>query len=901
MILQNQLAKTLSLEGVWEFALGLPLEWSHIQVPGCWEAQGYSKLIEGPAFYRRTVTIPAEWAGEHIFIDFTAVSYACAVRCNGTVVGEQRGLWTPFSFEITPFVYPGVENLVEVEVYKPGARYPMRSALAGFLPDVATTFGGIWQSASLRALSAGWQDVLVDPDPATGSVRVQGRLTEMGQAIGPGTLRIGVYSAERRVAFQEILLASENGQESILFDASLTVPQPELWSPEAPALYRLHLELSQANSPVAALTRRFGFRQIQTSGGLLVLNEQPVLMRGVLSWGWQPDRIAPAYTPEQAREEIRRVKALGFNLIKLCLFVPNQTYFDIADEEGVFLWEELPLWLPEVTPDLRTRAPLEYAAITRLVRDHPSVVLYSLGCELNRSVDAGLLQQLNDAVRGSMAGGLACDNSGSGESYGGLDFDFSDFTDYHPYYDLQYFEPLLDNWRRDWLPSRPWIFGEFSDSDGYRDMAELKATHRGQKPWWLTPDNPVSTWRSEALAGIEIEERLAKANLPQPESELVRIAAEQSLTARKYTLEALRRRGNLGGYVVTGLCDTPISTSGVFDDFDRPKSPSADWEMFNADTILCLDTGRRRRWINGGDRPDRLDVHNHWAGSEAVWHVVLNTFMTLDESAGQVLWKLRGPQAELLATGQGPMERRAQPGIPAGIATISCPLPVPDTACELRLEVSLEGPGLRVSNAWPIWVYPRVQWPADLGLFDPGCALDGLGALVGQACRLTCASDWTAPLVVATAWSEQLEAYLRTGGRVLLLQQGDTPLPARRGPFWREGLKLFEEHPLWQVFPHRGFAGMQFFGVASDVMLDLSRLSDFCPEIDAVRPILRRLDEREFHLTEYLFEAGLGRGRLLACSLRIQGGAGAQPSGLEHNVAGAFLLRKMIDYLLDPL
>ncbi len=253
----------------------------------------------------------------------------------------------------------------------------------------------------------------------------------------------------------------------------------------------------------------------------------------MLSWGWQPDLIAPAYTTEDARSEIRRVKALGFNLIKLCLFIPNQIYFDVADEEGIFLWEELPLWLPEVTPDLRQQAPDEYASITRLTRQHPSVVIYSLGCELNQGVDASLLGELNQAVRPQVAGCLVCDNSGSGESYGGLDFDFADFTDYHPYFDLHYFEPLLDNWRRDWQPTRPWIFGEFSDLDGFRDLNELVTANGGRKPWWLTADNPVTIWRPEAKAMVEMEERLAQANPSQCVAGLVQIAASQSLMSRK--------------------------------------------------------------------------------------------------------------------------------------------------------------------------------------------------------------------------------------------------------------------------------------------------------------------------------------------------------------------------------
>jgi len=902
-MLENQLAKTLSLEGAWDFALGSPPHWGQIQVPGCWEAQGYSKFVDGPAFYRRRVLIPASWADEHIFIEFDAVSYAGVVRCNGVRVGDFRGLWAPFACEITSAVRPGEEALIELEVYKPGQRYPMRSSLAGFLPDVATSFGGIWQPVRLLALAYGLEDVLVEPNPVSGQVRVRCHTQKSGEwapalagAHAPAfwVWEASIYAGELQVAGER--MAREDGGA---LDMRLTVPQPVEWSLDCPAMYELRLRLIQSDQPVAQVSRRFGFRRLEVQGGLLRFNGQPVLLRGVLSWGWQPDRIAPAYTPERVRDEIRRVKALGFNLIKLCLFVPDQTYFDIADEEGIFLWEELPLWLPEVTPELRAQAPLEYAAITRRTCRHPSVVLYSLGCELSQSVDSELLAALNGAVRGLLADVLVCDNSGSGESYGGLDFDFSDFTDYHPYYDLHYFELLLDNWRRDWLKVRPWIFGEFSDSDGFRDLDELAAANDGRKPWWLTDDNPVTTWRPEAHAMVEAEERLAAASPGLPAADLVHIAAAQSLVSRKYTLEALRRRQGMGGYVVTGLRDTPIATSGVFDDFDRAKWPAESVLAFNDDAILCLDSDRRRRWRNGGDRPDRLDVYNHWAGTQAHWHIILSTFgVTLEQSA-MLTWRLCSPDGETLESGQMSIERRVAAGAPAEIGAITCPLPQVHRACELRLEAALSGIELNLANTWPVWVYPQVRWPVGLGIYDPSFALDELEELLRPALRLEQGGTWEAPLVVATAWSERLESYLRQGGRVLLLQQGDGPLPARRGPFWRENLKLFTAHPLWQVFPQQGYTNLQFFGLASDVMLDTARLPQALVGVTDIRPLMRRMDSREFYMQDYLLEAKVGQGTLLACTLKVQGGAGAQPSGWQHNVAGAYLLWAMVEYLLS--
>lgn len=902
-MLDNQLSKILSLDGAWEFSLGsqmqgVPGDWGTIQVPGCWEAQGYSKVTDGPAHYRRSIFIPKDWNGERIFIEFDAVSYACQVRVNGAGVGEHRGLWTHFGFDITTFIRPGQENLIELEVYKPGELYPVRSCLAGFIPDVATTFGGIWQAARLRALSVGLQDVQVDPDPISGRVRIRCQAVSPGRELGEGVWEISITVGGVPAATQHLPL-SANGS----LDTTLTVTNRIQWSPDSPALYKVRLQLIQGKKTAARITQRFGFCRIETNAGLVTVNGQPALLRGVLSWGWQPDRIAPAYSAEQARAEIQRVKALGFNLIKLCLFVPNQTYFDIADEEGIFLWEELPLWLPEVTSDLRSRAPEEYAAITRLARHHPAIVLYSLGCELSQSVDTDLLGKLNAAVRANLTNGLVCDNSGSGESYGGLDFDFSDFTDYHPYYDLHYFEPLLDNWRRDWLPARPWIFGEFNDSDGYRSTGELSAANSGKLPWWLTADNPVTTWRPEARAAVEAEERLALADIGLRDDELVRIAADQSLVVHKYTLETLRKRASMGGYVITGLRDTPIATSGVFDDFDRPKWPAEDVCAFNAEVILCLDTGRRRRWMNGGDRPDRMDVYNHWAGSQARWNIILSAFGPSLEAGGRVEWCLSDLAGTPLQSGEVSVTRPVASGTPVEVAAITCPLPQVEKAAELRLEANLTAGRVQTRNNWPVWVYPPVQWPAGIeippgiGVYDPADSLADLAGLIHKPTRLSPGWNWRVPLVVATAWCESLEDHLRCGGNVLLLQQGESPLPTRRSPFWRENLKLFRDHPVWEVFPHQGYTSMQFFSLASDVVFDTSRLPNHIPWFSGLRPIMRRLDARDFNMADYLLEVNVGKGTLLACSLRLQGGNGAQSSSPPRNVAGTFLFWVLVSYL----
>ncbi len=923
-MLKNELAETYSLDGTWDFSLGENAPWGTIQVPGCWEAQGFDMLSDGPATYRKDFTIPGSWRGRQVQLEFDAASYACTVFLNGIQVGEHHGLWTPFACEVTSAARFAESNRLEVIVYKPGsygdshARYPMRSSLAGFIPDIATTFGGLWQSVRLRALNAGLENMRVVPSyfGETLHIQCQGRLFPYQNPPQPSqpAWTVEVSLGDQIVCTHSQLIEGQAGPPATIppLDVTLPVPEVQAWSPSTPVLYTVRISLLDQEQPLASASLKTGFRQLSADGSQLLLNGKPFMVRGILSWGWEPERIAPSYTPEQAWAEIRRVRALGFNLVKLCLLVPSPAYFEVADEEGMLLWEELPMWLPEVNDDLRQQAPIEYREIANLLQHHPSVALYSLGCELSQSVDSSLLSNLDQAVRSQVSDVLVCDNSGSGESYGGLDFDFADYTDYHPYYDIHYFEPLLDNWRRDWQKARPWIFGEFCDSDTFRHPQTIIDAHGGQRPWWLTAQNPVTAWRGESKAMLAAQERLARANLPFSVQELQRISYAQSQITRKYTLESLRKRRGIGGYVVTGLRDTPISTSGIWDDFAMPKWSAEEFLQVNGETVLSLEIGRRRQWRFGGDRPDRLDTHNFWSGDQAAWYITAHTTADGGCAITNLLWQLVDELGMVLAAGTIRGQRSIPAGQPTDLGAINCRLPeVRGSARSLHLQVTLETGGQEIQNRWPVWVYAPLEAPArEVGIYDPMRLLDEAATnqshpgfqspsdWLGSARRVEPGQFSETSLLLLAGWHPQVLDYLKAGGRALYLQQGNGPLPVKRCPFWREAVKLFYPHPTWQCFPHQGFTDMQFFGIASDCAIQTDQLEAALPGISEIQPVLRRLDAREFLVSDYILEARIGKGRLLICTLRLQGGAGYQPFGWQRNVAGAALLRAMMGSLL---
>lgn len=878
----NELTPVLPLDGEWAFTLGEAR--GSIQVPGAWEAQGYSHQLEGPAVYQRRVSIPQNWAGGCIQLQFDAVSYHVEVEVNGVTVSEHIGLWTPFAIDVTSAVRPGQENDLRLTIYKPGERFPMRESLAGFLPDVCIPFGGVWQPARLAFFpTAAVSNLRLTSDPHSGAVMVQ---AATHQADGlKAVVRILTPDGHEAASWQ-----AQVSEAAI--EAGLSVDPVQLWHPAHPALYTAELTLRDATGTlVTRVQKQFGFRSLSRDGDQLMLNNQPYGLRGVLNWGWYPEILCPAPDAETIRDEFRRVREYGYNMVKLCLYVPSPLYFEIADEEGMLLWLELPLWLPKVSERLRQQAPVEYADILAAVNHHPSIVIYSLGCELGSSVDDVLLGQLNDILRTSTQDVLACDNSGSGEAYGGLAFDFADFNDYHFYCDLHNFNPLMDHFRRDWRPARPWIFGEFCDADDYRDLGEVAAANHGELHWWLLEQNPIHA--ISVLAYSQQSIRMPKLSIPFDGQALQRLSRQQSFVIRKSILEKVRARASMGGYIVTSIRETPLATSSMFDDFGRGKYDPQAFREFNSDAVLVLEQGRARVWKYGGDRPAPIDRNNHETGAVMDFRVVLSQSAGGD-TGGALRWRLQDDAQQVLASGRTLVNAAPASHIPHQIANLQITAPETTVAREYKLVVELDG---GIHNQWPLWVYPAVNtWPDSIAIYDPAGRLQDLDDLVQSAARVTDPTNAAGKVLITSVFTAAVATFVEQGGRAILLQAGDGGLPAKPCPFWREAIKLLYDHPVLKQFPQQGFADMQFYHLATDSALDTAYLESWAG-VEHIQPIIRRLDARQFTLLDYLTEIHVGAGRLMATTLRFGSGTGDQVNGLKANIAARHLLYLMLQHV----
>jgi hypothetical protein len=870
----------LSLNGEWQIQIGE--HQGTVNVPGVWETQGYPRDIN-QAVYTRQFSIPDDWHGQHVMLRFGAVSYHVTVLVNGHEIGAHAGLWTSFTFDVSDALLYGKENNIELRIIKPSNilddDYDYRHVLVGFIPYVSTTFGGPWQDIELITHPGpAWDNLQVLPDWHTGKVNIQANTQfETGNTL----TEILIFNATG----QQIAETSLRITPGTPLDITIPITDPQSWSPESPYRYQAMLRMLHDDEIIAQETRKFGFRALHTHEEQLYLNDKPYLLRGILHWGWDPDTLAPMPTDEFVRAEFQRIRELGFNLVKLCLFVPTDNVFRIADEEGMLLWLELPMWWQLMNPHLREQAPLEYADIMAQVQHHPSIVMVSTGCELEAHMaDTTLLSELDNIIRTRTSNCLVCDNSGSGEAYAGINIDLADFYDYHFYCDLHQFVPLLDHFRRDWRTSRPWIFGEYCAYDDIRNPEKLD-DENGQ-PWWrklLGTDGGIHRW-----AYRDQEKLIDALDLPFTTEDLLNIARKQSWTIRKNILEKTRTRRHIGGYVITGLRDTPISTSGLFDDFNRPKYDPEAFCTVNNDNVLLLEQGRRRVWKNG-DQPAPLDIYNYVGGEQANLYIVASHLAEVSQC--QLNWQLVDPDGNCHAKGSVPVDTLVGNGNPHIAAQIEWIFPTVKSGQIWILQATL---GDYATNSWSLYVHPEANnWKNNLTIYDPADVLN-LDDILPQ-------HSFDAPnedhILLTTAWTADVQHYVSTGGKAILMQSGSSGLPAIATGFWQEAAHLLYPHPIWDNFPYDGYVAENFYHLATEYAFDTNALSEILLPQTTINPVMRRLHTRLFTASDYVLDIELGKGRLLATTLRLHGGLGDQVRGLQSNIAGQSLLDACVSAL----
>lgn len=592
--------------------------------------------------------------------------------------------------------------------------------------------------------------------------------------------------------------------------------------------------------------------RVSVEGGRILVDSRPFFMRGVLHWGWYPEVGSPNPDEATIRDEVRKLARLGFNCIKFCLWLPPHDYLRILDEAGLFAWIELPLWDPAPIERAQQAIFDELQRIVRQYRRHSNVVAWTAGCELGATVDADARRGLYRMIAELTGCPLVRDSSGGAEMYGGDLREFADFEDFHPYFELPELQFLLDQFHRSARPPRPILLGETADCDVHRDLSALRRT----MPFWASTDPSIndqgSRWQHDLPPAVESSKFSSDEDAS---GRLLASSESKAAFVRKHSVEAFRAHGDLAGYVLTGIRDTPVSTSGIFRDDGSSRVELEEARTWNGDNCLFMIPVRRPSWVNGGNRAGYRDPFCHFAGD--LFIRIGAAF--LGATTSSLEWRLSHAKGDIVSEGA-----ESPAAVLAARPSEVAQLRIADVPCgDYTLRCSFQN----ASNEWPITVLPRARQDSlkGWGCVDPEGRFGDLkldGSVHWLAGRMTAS--------VEQAWQE--------GANVLFFAKDEFTIPS---PFWREagyefdGIDPLPWHRYWSITPDRAF------------------------ERDLPWPncktLMNRVDLRNYRENPVIVRAKSCRGgTLVATTLRPEGGVGTCSPGVTQNPSGLELILELI-------
>ena len=395
-------ARYLSMEGTWKFCFvkdhqNAPKDfytlkyddskWVDFPVPGLFEINGYgdktyknmgyawcTTFENNPPYigetnnytgsYRRTFDLPADWKGQEVFFHVGSATSNLFLWVNGRYVGYSEDAKVAAEFNITKYLKPG-RNLIAMQV--------MRWCDGSYLEDQDFwRFTGIAREVYLYA---------------TPKVHIQDITIGQDYADGKGLLDVDVKVAGGKADVEATLYDADGNK--VTEGLKATVENVKPWTAETPYLYMLELQLKQGNKVLEVVRKQVGFRHIEISGGQLLVNGQPILIKGADRHELDPDG-GYVVSVERMIQDIRIMKQLNINAVRTCHYPDDPRWYDLCDEYGIYLTAESNLESHGMGYKEKTLAKNEAFAKMHIERqegnvitykNHPSIIVWSLGNE----------------------------------------------------------------------------------------------------------------------------------------------------------------------------------------------------------------------------------------------------------------------------------------------------------------------------------------------------------------------------------------------------------------------------------------------------------------------------------------------------------------------------------------
>jgi beta-galactosidase len=380
--------------------------WDDITVPSSWQMEGYGyKLYRNQTLefspydppnvpldfnptgsYIRTFEIPSDWDGRKVFLHFEGVKTAFWVWINGIYTGFNKGAMTPAEFDVTDNLQPGT-NTIAVRV--------VRWADGTYLENQDMwKFHGIYRSVYLHSVPrVHVRDFFIttvfDQDFRNATLNIDADIINYSAGNQRNlVLEASLYdAADRMVSSFSARIPSLGAGASERARLSRTIQNPAQWSAEKPNLYTLVMKLNDSGgNTLGILQHKVGFRQVEITDGVLLVNGTPVKLKGVNRHEHSPYK-GRTMDMRVVEEELKLMKQLNINAVRTAHYPNTPAFYRLTDKYGLYVCDEVNVechqgenWLPNVPGWERAMLDRMEKFVVR-DRNHPSVIIWSTGNE----------------------------------------------------------------------------------------------------------------------------------------------------------------------------------------------------------------------------------------------------------------------------------------------------------------------------------------------------------------------------------------------------------------------------------------------------------------------------------------------------------------------------------------
>lgn len=360
--------------------------WSTIGVPSCWECQGFGEYDYGTVEpsdrlnesgkYRYRFSVPAEWKGKEVRIVFGGVATDAAVRINGRSAGDKhQGGYYQFSYDITPLVKAGRENLLEVDVDKSSSDASVRWAERE--PVDFWIYGGIYRPVWLEARPKSNIDRIAVNAGADGHFAAD---VYLGGKTEGAMLKGQIFSADGKPFGGSFETACSGPMTRIEADFA----SPALWNAETPNLYSAEISLVKDGRTIHKVSQKFGFRtvEVRPEDGIYV-NGEKIHLKGVCRHSHWPTS-GRTLNAEINLGDALLIKEMNMNAVRMSHYPPESRFLEVCDSLGLYVLDELTGWWGYYDTPIGQKLVKEM-----VVRDvnHPSVIIWDNGNETGFNFD----------------------------------------------------------------------------------------------------------------------------------------------------------------------------------------------------------------------------------------------------------------------------------------------------------------------------------------------------------------------------------------------------------------------------------------------------------------------------------------------------------------------------------